>query len=51
MHSLGSLCRFLDELGSLEELVAPSGSKKNRRGEKIDLVLEYFCLSKPTTTV
>jgi len=34
LHSLGSLCRFLDELGSLEELIAPSGSKKNRGRRK-----------------
>jgi hypothetical protein len=34
LHCLRSLCGFLDELASLEELIAPSEFKKNGGGKK-----------------
>jgi hypothetical protein len=34
LHRLGSLCGFLDELASLDELLAPSGFKKNEGVKK-----------------
>ena len=39
LHRLGSLCGFLEELASLDELIAPSGFKKNTVGEN-----EFACL-------
>ncbi len=35
LHCLGSLCGFLDELASLDELIAPSGSRKTGRQKRV----------------
>jgi hypothetical protein len=46
LHCLGSLCGFLDELASLEELIAPSGLKKNGGGKKELARLRILLVSK-----
>ncbi len=46
LHCLGSLCGFLGELASLDELIAPSGFKKNRVGEKELARLRILLVSK-----
>jgi hypothetical protein len=46
LHCLGSLCGFLGELASLDELIAPSGFKKNRVGKKELARLRILLVSK-----
>jgi hypothetical protein len=46
LHWLGSLCGFLDELASLDELIAPSGFKENGGGKKELARLRILLVSK-----
>jgi hypothetical protein len=46
LHCLGSLCGFLGELASLDELIAPSGFKKNRVSKKELARLRILLVSK-----
>ena len=46
LHSLGLLCKSLDELASPKEPVAPSGFKKNGGGEKELARLRILWVSK-----
>ena len=46
LHCLGSLCGFLDELASLDELIAPSGFKENGGGKKELARLRILLVSK-----